>query len=445
MRMAEPMGGDWRPSPSVPPSLFRDFEFLKLWSAETISVVGSQFSQVAIPVLAVQVLVATTFEVGVLSALQLLPFPLFGLLVGVWADRRRKRPTMIAADLARMALLGLIPLSAVLLHVSMPLLYFIVFFVGLAQAFFDISYQAYLPYLVRSDQLVEGNGRLTTSRSAASVLGPFLAGVAINLVGAPMAILGDVFGYLGSASFLSWIRRREPMPKPRTTSVLHDVREGLGVVLKTPNLRSIAFCTGTANFFNNAFQVVALIFMLRLLGFSAAEYGSVLAVGGAGAVVAALVVMRFVSSIGVGRSIVVGSFLSGITFVLVYFAEPAYAFPLMAAVNFVGFFGVVIYNVAQVSYRQALVPLELQGRMNASIRVLVWGPIPVGAFLGGVMGTLLGIRESVLITAIGMSLAFLWVFFSPVKSIKGIPRKGPEDERKTDWRGMGPVEPHGPI
>ena len=397
-----------------------------MWSAETISVVGSQFSNVAIPVLAVEVLAATTFQVGVLNALSLLAFPLFGLLVGVWADRHRKRPTMIAADLGRMFLLGLIPLSAVLFSVSMPLLYFVSFFVGLLQTFFDISYQAYLPYLVRGDQLVEGNSRLTTTRSAASVIGPSLAGVAIQLIGAPMAILGDVFGYLGSASFLSWIKRPEAKPVPRKSNVLYDIKEGLGVVLKTKNLRAIALCTGTSNLFNNAFNVVALILMLRLLGFTPAEYGTVLAVGGAGSVLAALVVMRFVRRVGVGRSILIGSFVSGMAYVLVYFAEPEYAFPLIAAVYFTSFFGVVVYNVAQVSYRQALVPLELQGRMNASIRVLVWGPIPVGAFLGGVLGTFLGVRESVLITAIGLSLAFLWVFFSPVRSVKEIP------ERETD-------------
>ena len=189
--MSGEIAGETAGARSKPPSLLKDGEFVKMWSGETISLVGSQFSLVAIPILAVDVLGATTLQVGILNALALLPFPLFGLLVGVWADRHLKRPTMIAADLGRMFFLGLVPLSAFLFSVTMNLLYLVVFAVGTLQAFFDISYQAYLPHLVRSDQLVEGNSRLTTSRSAATVVGPSLAGIATGVFGAPLDIHGD--------------------------------------------------------------------------------------------------------------------------------------------------------------------------------------------------------------------------------------------------------------
>ena len=418
--------------PLRPPSLLKDPEFLKMWSGETISVVGSQFSTVAIPILAVDVLGATSFQVGALNALALLPFPLFGLLVGVWADRHLKRPTMIAADLGRMFFLGLIPLSAFLFSVTMNLLYLVVFAVGTLQTFFDISYQAYLPHLVRGDQLVEGNSRLTTSRSAATVVGPSLAGIATGTIGPPLAILGDVFGYLGSAAFLSTIRRPEAKPEPRRAPLLHDVREGLQVVFGSRILTSIALTTGTSNLFSNAFQVVSLILLLRELGFSPFEYGVVLAIGGLGAVLASLVVMRFIRMAGVGTVIIVGAFISGVPSTLLYYANADDAFMIAAVVFFVTLVGVEAYNVAQVSYRQALVPLELQGRMNASMRVLVWGPIPVGALLGGALGGLIGVREAVLVAAIGGSLAFLWVLLSPVRHVKEMPERAASQERPSE-------------
>jgi MFS family permease len=365
----------------------------------------------------------TSFQLGILNALALLPFPLFGLFVGVWADRHRKRPTMIGADLGRMFFLGLIPFSAYFLSVGLPLLFVVVFAVGTLQTFFDISYQAYLPFLVKRDQLVEGNSRLETSRSAAAVIGPAIAGFAVQTIGAPLAILGDVFGYLGSASFLSRIRRPEATPPKRETHVVHDIKEGLEVILRDRNLTSIALCTGTFNLFQNAFAVVVAILFLRDFAFSGGEFGLVFGIGGLGAVLAALVSLRVIKRLGVGVSIIFGVLVSGFPFISLYFAGPDTALVVAISAFFLGSFGGVLYNVAQVSYRQALVPLELQGRMNASMRVLVWGPIPIGAILGGIMGAVVGIRDTMLITAVATSMAFLWVMLSPVRGVKDIPQR----------------------
>jgi predicted MFS family arabinose efflux permease len=403
--------------------LTRDREFLKLWSGETISLVGSQFSGIAIPILAVNTLGVTAFQLGLLNALTLLPFPLFGLFVGVWADRHRKRPTMIAADVGRMFFLGLIPLSAYFFTVGLPLLFVVVFAVGTLQTFFDISYQSYLPYLVQRDQLIEGNSRLETSRSVATVVGPSLAGFAVGVVGAPSAILGDVCGYLGSASFLSQINRPEAAPPKRETHVLHDIKEGLEVIVRNRNLGSIALCTGTFNLFQNAFAVVVALLLLRTFGFSDAEFGLVFGIGGLGAVVSAITSLRLIKRLGVGISIIFGILISGFPFLSFYFVGASTAFIAASLAFFLSSFGGVLYNVAQVSYRQALVPLELQGRMNASMRVLVWGPIPVGAILGGVLGAAIGVRETLLLTAAATSLAFLWVMLSPVRSVKSIPQR----------------------
>jgi MFS family permease len=426
---SSPEGGPDHPASSGPAPLTKDREFLKLWSGETISVVGSQFSGIAIPILAIDALGVTSFQLGVLNALSLLPFPLFGLFVGVWADRHRKRPTMIAADLGRMLFLGLIPLSAYIFAVGLPLLFVVVFVVGTLQTFFDISYQAYLPFLVKRDQLIDGNSKLEASRSTATVIGPGIAGFAVQAFGAPMAILGDVFGYLGSATFLSRIKRPEATPPRRETHVVQDIKEGLGVIIGNRNLTSIALCTGTFNLFQNAFAVAMAILLLRNFGFGYGEFGLVFAIGGLGAVLAAILSLRMIKRLGVGVSVIAGILISGLPFVSLYFVGADTAFAVATSALFLSGFGGILYNVAQVSYRQALVPLELQGRMNASMRVLVWGPIPAGAILGGVLGTVIGIRETVLVTAVATSLAFLWVMFSPVRGVKEIPQR---EEYKTE-------------
>ena len=330
---------------------------------------------------------------------------------------------MIAADVGRMIFLGLIPLSAFVHSLNVLLIYFAVFAVGTLQTFFDISYQAYLPYLVKGNQLVEGNSKLETSRSSATVVGPFVAGIATQILGAPMAIMGDVLGYLGSATFLSQIRRPEANPPRRDTHVLQDIKEGLQVIFHNRTLTSIALCTGTFNLFNNAFNVVVVFLFLRDFGFSPTEFGLVFGIGGLGAVLAALIAMRVIKRIGVGTSIILGILISGIPFISFYFLGSETAFFAAAVAFLVASFGGVLYNVAQVSYRQALVPLELQGRLNASMRVLVWGPIPAGAILGGALGTLIGVRDTILFSAIATSLAFLWVLFSPVRSVRVIPER----------------------
>ena len=354
--------------------------------------------------------------------MQLLAFPLFGLFVGVWADRHRKRPTMIVADLGRAFFLGLIPLS-VFFSLNMGILYAVAFAVGTLQTFFDISYQAYLPFLVRSDQLVEGNSRLETSRSAATVIGPSLAGFAVQLVGAPLAVLGDVVGYFGSATFLSQIRRPEPSPPKRDVHISKDIKEGLQVIFQSRNLTSIALCTGTFNLFFNGFMVVFQLLLLRTFGFSPGEFGLVFGIGGLGAVLAAMTSIRVIRALGVGVSVIIGIHICGFPFVSFFMVGKDLAFAAAVVAFFVSSFGGVLYNVAQVSYRQALVPLELQGRKNASMRVLGWGPIPVGAILGGVLGGVIGVRSSILVTAVATSLAFLWVMFSPVRKVKEIPER----------------------
>lgn len=194
-------------------SLLGYFDFLKFWSAETFSAFGAPFSGVAIPWLAATTLKANPLEMGVLQALGTLPFLLFGLLVGVYADRSRRRPIMITSDIGRALSLATIPISALLFGPNLILLYAVSFSVGTLTIFDDVSSYAYLPGLVDQDQLVEANSRIATSQASAQVAGPSIAGILIKILTAPITILVDVLGYAGSAGFLSWIRKEEPHPK----------------------------------------------------------------------------------------------------------------------------------------------------------------------------------------------------------------------------------------
>jgi MFS family permease len=405
-------------------SLLRHFDFLKLWSAETFSVFGVQFSGLAIPWIAAKTLGADSFEMGVLVAFSTVPFLIFGLFVGVWVDRSRRRPIMIMSDIGRALSLAMIPLSEFLFGPSMILLYAVSFSVGTLTVFDDVSSYAYVPSLVDQSQLVEANSKLEVSRASAQVAGPSVAGILIQILSAPITIVGDVIGYFGSAGFLSWIGKKEPASKRREgTSVVKDVKEGLAVVFKNRYLWSIAGSTGTSNFFASALGALYILFVEQELGLSSPELGFVFTLGSVGAIVGALLSSRIAARFGLGRTIVGSIFIAGLSSTAVYFASPSFGVPLLILAAFLGSIGSVVYNVNQVSFRQSIVPLEIQGRLNATMRFIVWGTIPVGALTGGLLGGIFGLRAGIGIVAVGGTLAFLWVLFSPVRQITEIARQ----------------------
>jgi MFS family permease len=405
-------------------SLFRHFDFLRFWSAETFSVFGVQFSGLAIPWLAATTLKANSLEMGVLQAFSTLPFLIFGLLIGAYADRTRRRPLMIMSDVGRALILAAIPISTLLFSPNLILLYIVSFSVGTLTVFDDVSSFAYLPSFVEEDQLVEANSRLATSQASAQVAGPSIAGILIQILTAPITILVDVAGYAGSAGFLSWIRKKEPYAKrAESKSVIKGVKEGLAVVFNNRHLWSIAGSTGTSNFFSSAIGALFILFATRDLKLSSVTLGFVYTLGSVGALVGSLLASRIAKRLGVGRTIVSSIFIAGLSWIAVYFARATLAVPLLVLATFLGSIGGVIYNVNQVSFRQAVVPIEMQGRLNATMRFLVWGTIPIGALAGGALGGILGLRNGIGVAAVGGTLAFLWVLLSPVRTIKQIPTR----------------------
>ena len=414
------------PRPTAP-SLWRHPDFLKLWVGDTISQFGSQITFLAIPLTAAVLLGATPFEMGLLGTIEMLPFLLISLPAGVWVDRLPRRRILISGDLVRAVALGTIPgvwfMRPELL--GMPWLYVVAIVGGTATVFFDAAYQAYLPSLVERDQLIEGNQKLELSRSTAQLTGPGIAGALISFLSAPVTIAVDAVSFLVSAAAVWLIRKPEPAPEPKPAGhaggMLAEIREGLGVVTGSPILRSIAACTATSNLSTSIAFAAFFIFLTRDLALDAARIGLIFAIGNVGGLVGALIAGRVPKLIGTGPAIV-GSAIFGTAFLwLNAAATRETAFAILVFTGLTTQIGNQVYNVNQVSLRQAITPDRLQGRMNASMRFIVWGTIPVGTFLGGVLAELIGVRQAIFVGSLMALTAFLFVFFSPVRRMKEPP------------------------
>lgn len=403
-------------------TLWRHREFLKLWTAQTISVLGDNFTRLALPIIAAITLQATPGQMGLLTAIETAPFLLLGLFAGVWVDRMRRRPILIAGDVARGIVLLSIPAAAAAGSLGMRHIYIVGALVGVFTVFFDISYQSYLPALVGRSRLVEGNSKLEATRSIAQLAGPGIAGAVIQVLTAPIAIILDAVSFFVSALFLGTIRLPEHPPDPsERRPMLHEVREGLGMVFGNPYLRSIAGATGTSNLFTSSLFALYILFATRDLGLTAAAIGLIFSIGNVGGLIGALTAGRLAARFGVGPVIIGSIAVGGVGFILVGLATPSTAYPFLILAGALGIFGGLVYNINQVSLRQAITPLRLQGRMNATMRFLVWGTMPLGGLLGGALGETLGLRGAILVSAAGGALAFLWVLLSPVRGLAAIP------------------------
>jgi len=427
--------------------LWRHPDFLKLWSAETVSQFGTQISLLALPLVAIDVLHVSAFKVATLTTVEFLPFLLVSLPAGVWVDRLPRRPILIAGDLARAGLLASIPIAYAMDVLTIWQLYGVGFFVGIATVFFDIAYQSYLPALVERQQIIDGNAKLEISRSAAQLGGPGIAGLLVGWLRAPAAILVDAVSFLGSAFFIFSIRKlelsqadRAPRRKMRT-----ELREGLSYVLRHPYLKNIAACTGLFNFFGLMGFAVLLVFARRQLHLSPQAIGLAFTLSNFGPLVAAISANRIFARVGVGRTIIASSILGGPMFLVIPFAPHGQAaLTLLIPAMLVGGFMGVVYNIAQVSLRQAITPERIQGRMNSVMRFIVWGAIPLGSFTGGVLSSVIGLKTTLIVSGVGCSFAFLPVLFSPVRSVREMPEPLHEepglDELLADAAGV--PQPH---
>ncbi len=415
------------PTPEERPSnLWRHRDFALLWSAQSISLVGSQVTLMALPLTAILLLQATPMQVGLLTAVGYLPFLLIGLPAGVWVDRMRRRPIMIVADVGRFILLLVVPAAYALDMLQLWILYPIAFLTGILSLFFDVAQQSYLPSLVSRDQLSDANAKLEVSFSGSQLFGPGLGGVLVQILTAPFALLADAISYLVSGVLIVAIRRPEAPPARDAGAAAglgEQIKEGLRYVLGHKLLRPIALTTGIGNLFDLYGMVAAILtlYAVRELELSPAALGGVLAAANAGSLLAATVNGRLIQRFGVGPVLAVSSVVPGLAVLLLPLATPVTAVPILVTSLGVAGFAIAIYNVNQITLRQTVTPDAMQGRMNATIRFLIWGTLPIGTFLGGLLGGVIGLRPTLIIAGLGSTLASLPLILSSLRSMRSVP------------------------
>jgi MFS family permease len=401
--------------------LWRNGDFLRLWSGQTISQFGSQISGLALPLLAILVLDASAFEVAALGVAEFLPFILFSLPVGAWVDRLRRRPILIVADWGRAVALASIPVAYVLDSLSITQLYVVGFIVGVFTVFFDVAYQSYLPSLVEREELTDANGKLEVSRSAAQTAGPGVAGILVAILTAPYAILVDAVSFVASALFVSSIRLREsvdPAESEKRERLRSEIADGLRFVLRHPIMRPSLVYVALVNFFSNLVFSIYIVYAVRELDLSPATIGLIGSLGNVGLLLGAVVAPRLATRFGVGPVLIAVAAASGFSLWLVPLARDGLVIPLLVASGVMFGFCAVVYNVVGISLVQAITPDRMLGRMTASRRFVVFGVIPLGMLAGGTLGTSLGLRETMWIGAVGSSVCFLALLASPIRQIK---------------------------
>ncbi|WP_138732882.1 MFS transporter [Modestobacter excelsi] len=418
--------------------LLRHRDFRHLWAAETVSQVGTQVTLLALPVVAVTVLDATPLQMGVLTALETAAFLLIGLPAGAWVDRWRRKRVLVTADLVRALVLATLPVAYLLDVLTLGQLFVVAAVTGTATVFFDVAYQSYLPTLVERDQLVDGNGKLEASRAVAQVAGPGLTGLLLRVLGAPLLIAGDAASFLLSALFLGSIRRPDTVPDRAGRRPLRaEIAEGLSFVVQHPLLRRIVACTGTSNLFGSMTSALLVLFVIRVLGLPESTLGLVFSVGAVGGLLGAATAARFARRVGEGRAIPLSAVVFAAAGVFVPLAVVGAPAVVLTAGWFVLSWAVVVYNVVQVSFRQRLCPPRLLGRMNASVRFIVFGTMPVGGLLGGVLGEWLGVVPALWVAVGGGFLACLPVLLSPLLTMGDLP----DEEDGGRVRDAEPVAP----
>ncbi|MEV5947721.1 MFS transporter [Streptomyces sp. NPDC051993] len=409
------------------PTLWRQRDFLLLWSGQTVSEMGSAVTQVALPLLAVVVLQASAFQVGLLTAATTAAFALIALPAGVLVDRGSKRSIMIVCNILRLLIIGSVPLAAVLGVVTMAQLYVVAVTAGVCTVFFDVSYQSYVPSLIRADLRMDANGKLGTTQAFAQLGGPSLGGGLVAAFGAAGAMAADAISYVISVFSISAIRtREEPPPARREGETLRSsIAEGMRFVVGHKILRRVVACTATVNLFSGMSSALGTIFLVRVLHVRPGLIGLVVAGSAVGGIAGGVLAGRLAKRIGSARIIWMSVLVFSAPQVVAAAAWPGWGVLLFPLGWGIAYFSVMVYNVAQLSYRQSVTPPELMGRMNAAVRWVVWGTLPLGSVLGGVLGTLLGVRPVLCLAFIGSWAAGWFVFFSPLRHMRDVPVPAP--------------------
>lgn len=401
--------------------LWKHGDFMRFWLGQSVSQFSSQVTLLALPTIAIITLHVSVFLIGLLGAVEFVPYPALGLFAGVWVDRYRRKPMMIVCNIGRFVSLLTIPVAFLLNSLTVLQVFAVAGVNGVFAVFFDTAYASYLPSLVGTTELVEGNSKLQTSASAATVVGPTMAGILIGLVGGAISILTDAAGYLVSTIAMLTISRPEAGPREGAgeggTSIYAEIKEGLSLTARTPVLALITLCTMTANFGNGIAQAVYLYFIYNQLGLSPFIAGVALTFGGLGLLLGALTATKVAARVGLGRALAV-SLLAGFGWLGYPLALVLPPIPVLVVFSFISSVGSLIFSILGLSLVQKITPNRVLGRMNATRRTFSRGVIPLGSILGGLLGQATGLPSTIVVGGVISGGAFLWMLYRPVYTLK---------------------------
>jgi MFS family permease len=408
-------------------SLWRDRDFLLLWSGGAASDLGSAVSVLLIPLMAVQSLGATTFQVAMLTMVRRLPPVLLALPAGAMVDRVRKRRLMIVCDVALALAVASVPVAALFGRVSLWQLYVVLAVVGCGTVFFGVADMSYLPSMLTRDQLVDANGKLNAAETAADVAGPALGALLAGAITAARAIAVDAVSYVVSAATMLLMRAPDPRPEPhqaaQLTVAFHEAMTvGIRYVWRDRALRAISCCAATANLGMSFVSSIEVVYLIREMQVSSTLVGVVIGIGVIGGFAGSVVARPLADRFGAVRVMWLSLLVCAPFALLLPLATRGAGIALYSLGWGVFNFGGVVHQTAQMAYRQTAVPRALLGRVNASIRWVVWSAIPVGVLLAGSVGTWLGLRTALWIGASLLSVTSLWLLASPLRRMRDIPQ-----------------------
>lgn len=404
--------------------LWENGDFIKFWLGETVSLFGSQVTLVALPLAAILVLQVTPEQLGLLRTFEWLPYIPLPLILGVWVDRQRRRPLMILANLLRTCLIALVPLLAALHLLHISLLYVIAFCVGICTVLFDLCWQSFVPLLVRKEHLVEANSKIAASAAAAEVGGPGVAGILIQLLSAPVALLADSLSYLVSILSLCLITKQEPLPERKQQRSWHkEIVEGVRFTFRNPYIRTLTLQAAAWNFCFAILDTIFLLYAIRELAFSPGLLGLIYAIGSIGGLLGPALATTLMKRFHLGWFICCTFTLGSVPFIFLslFMAPHLLVIAVCMAVFFLVHIALGIYTVVSISLRQAVTPHSMMGRVSASLRVVTYGATSLGAFVSGFIGAAVGLRMSLFLAGSGFIIALLPIFFSPVILLRSMP------------------------
>jgi MFS family permease len=405
---------------------------MRLWAAQTVSSFGARITREGLALASVLTIDARHYQLGILAALAMGPGVVVGFFSGGYVDRSGKRSIMIAADLVRAAALITVPIAAWLHWLSMDQLYVVGALIGGTSVLFDIADHAYLPHLIRREDLIEGNTKLSATDSLAEVGGPALAGILVQTLTAPFAIAVNAATYLGSALFLGSITAEEHPAEPtkKRVTLLSDLRVGYEVMAHHALLRPLMLMSFLSPLFGGTFSALYVIFAIKTLGLSPALMGVTVAVGGIGSLLGTAVSAPLVKRLGVGRTIVFGFLISAVSSVFVPVANGPLALKVasLMAAQLVGDSMAVAAMIPAASLRQSIIPRHMLGRTAALMSVGSGASAVIGALIGGTVGSTIGPRSALFFSVAGLIATPLTALASPLRQLREIPAAEPKND-----------------